>query len=459
MITTSYAAGAQFAYPTTFAPHPHGREPRARASWVDGSALARLPGRSATMGNESDTATTTCCVVGGGPAGMMLALLLARAHVPVTVLEKHADFLRDFRGDTIHPSTLELIEELGFLDELEQLRHDVVTRLRVDMNGRWLTIADLGTLRTRHRCIYMMPQWDFLELLARKAAESPAFRLVTCAEVTDLLMEGERVTGVVYRSHGETKRLRADMTFACDGRSSVLRTRRGARPVDLGAPMDVFWFRIPRHESDGEETFGVVRRGRMLVLIHRGTYWQAGYLIPKGDERRVKDAGLDRFRSSLVEMAPLFGDGRLDAITSWDEIHTLSVQVNHLKRWFYPGLLFLGDAAHAMSPIGGVGINLALQDAVAAANLLAEPLRERRVTMVDLARVQARRWYAAAFTQAIQLVIQRQLIRRVLGGQIVRPPPRLPRRLTPRLQALVARTIGIGIRPEHWRPTSTPARH
>jgi 2-polyprenyl-6-methoxyphenol hydroxylase-like FAD-dependent oxidoreductase len=404
------------------------------------------------MTAERDTESTTCCVVGGGPAGMMLALLLARAGIDVTVLEKHVDFLRDFRGDTIHPSTLELIEELGFLGELEQVPHDVVTRLRADVNGRWLTVADLAALSTRHRCIYMMPQWDFLELIARKAAEYPSFHLRTCAEVTDLLMEGNRTVGVVYQSHGETRQLRAEMTFACDGRGSILRARRGARPVDLGAPMDVLWFRVARHQADPSEAFGVIRPGRMLVLIDRASYWQLGYLIPKGADERVRREGLERFRATLVEMAPFLGDGRLEELTSWDDVHMLRVQVNHLKRWFYPGLLFLGDAAHAMSPIGGVGINLALQDAVAAANLLVTPLREHHVTMRDLARVQARRWYPAALTQAIQLGVQRRVIRRVLGGEVVRPPKQLARLFSLRpLQALVARTIGIGIRPEHWR--------
>lgn len=383
---------------------------------------------------------------------MMLALLLARAGVDVTVLEKHADFLRDFRGDTIHPSTLELVEELGFLDELEQLPQQIVTRLRADVGGEWLTVADLSALHGRHRSIHMMPQWDFLELLARKAVETRTFHLETCAEVVDLWRDGGRTVGVVYRKDGETRRLRADLTVACDGRGSILRDRIGARPVDLGAPMDVLWFRVPRLDGDPDEPFGIIRPGRMLVLIDRGSYWQAGYLIPKGDRERVRDVGLERFRALLAEMAPFLGDGRLDAIESWDQVRMLSVQVNQLMRWFYPGLLFLGDAAHAMSPIGGVGINLALQDAVAAADVLIEPLRAHRVRTVDLARVQARRWYPAALTQALQLVIQRRVIRRVLGGVVVRPPVWLPRILSLRpVKAAVARVLGFGIRPEHWR--------
>lgn len=409
---------------------------------------------SAKMETEAnDVETTTCCIVGGGPAGMMLGLLLARSNVDVTVLEKHADFLRDFRGDTLHPSTLELIEELGFFDELERVPHQATRRLHADINGRWLEVVDLSALHTKHALLYMMPQWDFLDLLARKGAESPNFQLRMRASVEELWKENGRVVGVEYRDGDKTKRIRAELTVACDGRSSTLRQRLGVRPVELGAPMDVLWFRVPRCATDPDETFGILRPGRMLVLIHRGVYWQAGYVIPKGDHDRIRRNGLGRFRTSLAEVAPFFGDGRLEVLADWDrDVRMLTVRVNHMKRWFYPGLLFIGDAAHAMSPIGGVGINLALQDAVAAANALAAPLRRHSVATRDLARVQARRGLPAAITQLLQLTVQRRVLRRVLDGHVVRPPAYLSKLLALRpVRRGLARAIGSGIRPEHWR--------
>lgn len=401
---------------------------------------------------SDDTEATTCCIVGGGPAGMMLGLLLARAGIRVTVLEKHGDFLRDFRGDTIHPSTLELIDELGFLDELERLPHQVTTQMRIDMNGARVQVADMTDLPGKHRHIYMLPQWEFLDLLARKAAECPTFDLRLNAEVTDLLRDGDRTTGVVYRKDGALHHLRAELTIACDGRSSRLRSLVGQHPLDFGAPMDVLWLRLPRAESDPSSAFASLRRGRMLVLVNRGEYWQAGYVIPKGEYERTVAEGLPRFRANLEGMARFLRDGRTSSITSWDDVRMLTVQVNQLKRWFYPGLLFIGDAAHAMSPIGGVGINLAIQDAVATANIVTEPLRRGRLTLHSLARIQARRWLPAAVTQALQLAIQHRLIKPVLRGSEIRTPRYVPRILATRpVRSLVARALGRGIRPEHWR--------
>jgi 2-polyprenyl-6-methoxyphenol hydroxylase-like FAD-dependent oxidoreductase len=383
---------------------------------------------------------------------MMLALLLARAGVEVVVLEKHGDFLRDFRGDTIHSSTLELIEQLGFLDELEALPHQVATRLGADIEGTRVNVFDLSALHGKHRHIYLLPQWDFLALLARKAAEYPSFRLVMNAEVTDLWRDGKRVVGVVYRHEGKTKRLSADLTVACNGRDSILRHLAGARPIDFGAPMDVLWFQLPRQSSDPPMTAASIRHGRMLVMLDRGDYWQMGYLIPKGSFRRVRERGLERFLASIEQMAP-FLEGRTQALTDWDDIRILRVQVNQLARWFYPGLLFIGDAAHAMSPIGGVGINLALQDAVATANIVTESLLHGKVTMRTLARVQRRRWLPAAVTQALQLTVQHRVIRPILGGQKLRPPKYLPRLLALRpVRRIVARALGRGVRPERWHP-------
>lgn len=404
--------------------------------------------------NEAEA--ITCCVVGAGPAGMMLALLLAREGVRVRVLEKHADFLRDFRGDTIHPSTLDLIDELGLREALDRVPHQVVTRVRADVGGRVVTIADLSALHRPNRSIYLMPQWDFLELLVREASASASFELTMNAEVIDLVMDRGRVVGVVYRSGDEVRRLRADLVVACDGRGSTIRALRGARPFELGAPMDVLWFHASRSTHDPDESFGIVRPGRMLVVIDRGSYWQCGYLIPKGGYQRVRSEGLAALRASLSEVAPFLGDGRLEALATWDDVKVLRVEVNHLARWFRPGLLLLGDAAHAMSPIGGVGINLAIQDAVAAARRIAAPLRRGRVRTLDLARVQLRRAPPALLTQVAQLFIQRRVIGRVLERRPLRPPSLLPRALALRpVRRAVARALGLGLWPEHWR---SPAR-
>ena len=395
--------------------------------------------------------TVGCCIAGGGPAGMMLGLLLARAGVSVMVLEKHADFLRDFRGDTIHPSTLELMHELGLLDEFLRLPHQRVPRLTAQFGDVPLTIADFTHLPTRCKFIAMMPQWDFLDFLARHARRHPSFRLEMRAEATGLIEEAGRVRGLRGTAPTGPFEVRADLLVAADGRGSVLRERAGLHVEDLGAPMDVFWFRLPRRPEDPEATMGRFDVGRIFVLINRGEHWQCGFVIPKGSAEEVRRSGLDAFRGTVAQMVP-FAAERLGEIRGWDDVRLLTVRVDRLRQWYRPGLLCIGDAAHAMSPVGGVGINLAIQDAVAAANLLAGPLREGRLTTDHLRRVQRRRQWPTRVTQWLQVVVQRRVITRALRGGssrlVVPPAVRLLARCS-LLQRLPARLIGVGVRAEH----------
>jgi 2-polyprenyl-6-methoxyphenol hydroxylase-like FAD-dependent oxidoreductase len=384
----------------------------------------------------------------------MLGLLLARAGVDVTVLEKHDDFFRDFRGDTIHASTLQVIEELGLAQQFLQLPHQVATQLEAVVGGERIVVADFTVLGGPHSHVLIMPQWDFLDFVTSEAGRHAGFRLLMGAEATDIIREGERVAGVLFRHNGETRVIRSKLTVACDGRHSTLRERAGLEPREFGAPMDVLWFRLPRKPDDPAGTGARIEAGVMLVLINRGEYWQAAYVISKGGFERVRGEGLDALRSSVGKLASFLDEPRLDAIATWDDVKMLRVQVNRLRRWSQPGLLFLGDAAHAMSPIGGVGINLAIQDAVAAANILAEPLRTGAATETHLARVQSRRWFPTVATQALQRVAQRRVIGSILAGdKAIRPPAWLPKVLGLKpVRRAVARTIAIGIRPEHVAP-------
>jgi 2-polyprenyl-6-methoxyphenol hydroxylase-like FAD-dependent oxidoreductase len=397
--------------------------------------------------------TVGCCIAGGGPAGMMLGLLLARAGVSVLVLEKHADFLRDFRGDTIHPSTLELMHELGLLDEFLRLPHQRVPRLTAQFGDVPLTIADFTHLPTRCKFIAMMPQWDFLDFLARHARRHPSFRLEMRAEATGLIEEAGRVRGLRGTAPTGPFEVRADLLVAADGRGSVLRERAGLHVEDLGAPMDVFWFRLPRRPEDPEATMGRFDVGRIFVLINRGEHWQCGFVIPKGSAEEVRRRGVDAFRVTIAQMVPFAAD-RVGEIRGWEDVRLLTVRVDRLRQWYRPGLLCIGDAAHAMSPVGGVGINLAIQDAVAAANLLADPLREGRLTTDHLRRVQRRRQWPTRVTQWLQLLVQRRVITRALrGGSGRLAPPSAVRLLArcPLLQRLPARLVGVGVRAEHVR--------
>jgi 2-polyprenyl-6-methoxyphenol hydroxylase-like FAD-dependent oxidoreductase len=393
---------------------------------------------------------TTCCITGGGPAGMMLGFLLARAGISVAVLEKHADFLRDFRGDTIHPSTLELMHELGLLDEFLKLPHSRVDHLSGLIGKTSVTIADFTHLPTHCKFIALMPQWDFLDFLAAHGNKYPGFDLHMRTEATGLIEEGGRVVGVRATSPDGELEFRADLTVGCDGRHSTLRASAGFEVHDIGAPMDVLWFRISRRGGDTTETFGHVEAGAMMIMLNRTEYWQCAYVIPKGGMDRVKEKGLPAFRESVAFMGPFLRD-RLDEIKSWDDVKLLTVAVDRLPRWHKPGLLCIGDAAHAMSPIGGVGVNLAVQDAVAAANILYAPLKAGKVTEADLAAVQKRRTMPMRLIQWMQVQIQNKMLSRVLTSQ-KRPTPPFAVRLLgwiPLLQRFPARLVGLGVRPEH----------
>jgi len=405
------------------------------------------------MNEGTEPVRAACCIAGGGPAGMMLGLLLARAGLAVVVLEKHADFLRDFRGDTIHPSTLELMHELGLLDAFLRLPHQEVARLGVWMGNELLPVADFTNLPTRCRFVAFMPQWHFLDFLAGEARRHPGFELRMQAEATALIAEGARVVGVRATTPAGALEIRADLVVAADGRSSRLRALAGLPVEELGAPMDVLWFRLPHRAGDPGESMGRFVAGHVLVLLDRGDYWQCGDVIPKGEFDAIRARGLDTFRAELAEIAPFLGD-RVAEIATWDDVKLLTVQVDRALRWYRPGLLCIGDAAHAMSPIGGVGINLAIQDAVAAANRLTAPLRAGRLTENDLAAVQRRREFPTRVTQRIQLLAQERIIRPLLARTAPVEPPAALRLFGrfPVLQGIPARIVGLGVRPEHVRP-------
>ena len=395
----------------------------------------------------------TCAVAGGGPAGAMLGFLLARAGVRVVVLEKHGDFLRDFRGDTIHPSTLEVMHELGLIDDFLRRPHEEARRLTGVVGGAEVTVADFTRLPTRCKFLAFMPQWDFLDFLTARARRYPGFDLRMRADVTDLIEDRGRVVGVRAATPGGPLEVRADLVVGADGRGSVVRRRAGLAIRDLGAPMDVLWMRLSRRPTDPDQPGGRFDRGRILVMIFRGDYWQCGYVIPKGGYDEIRRRGLDAFRAEIAAVAPFVHD-RVGELASWDDVKLLTVTVNRLKRWWRPGLLCIGDAAHAMSPVGGVGINLAIQDAVAAANLLAAPLLAGTVTAGDLRNVQRRRELPARLTQWVQVQIQNRVINRVIAGPRRPLAPPLPVRLLrrfPFLSRIPARLVGIGFRPEHVR--------
>jgi 2-polyprenyl-6-methoxyphenol hydroxylase-like FAD-dependent oxidoreductase len=402
------------------------------------------------------TMSVRCCIAGGGPAGMMLGLLLARAGVDVAVLEKHADFLRDFRGDTIHPSTLEVMHELGVLERLLTLSHQKVTRINAQFGNLALTVADFSSLSTQCRFVAFMPQWDFLNFLAEEAARYSTFQLRRQADVTGLIEEEGSVVGLRANTSDGPLEVRANLVVGADGRHSIVRAEAGLSIEEYGAPMDVLWFRLSRRAGDPGDPVGRFDAGRIFIMLNRGDYWQCGFVIPKGSRDRLQEQGLPAFRDAVAQLAPFMAD-RVGELRDWELIKLLTVQVDRLRQWYRPGLLCIGDAAHAMSPVGGVGINLAIQDAVATANLLAAPLRDGPVTTEDLRKVQQRREWPTRMTQRVQLAIQDRVIRRALTNTDRFSPPFAIRLLAliPFLRRIPARMIGLGVRPEHVHTSDT----
>jgi 2-polyprenyl-6-methoxyphenol hydroxylase-like FAD-dependent oxidoreductase len=387
----------------------------------------------------------------------MLGFLLARAGVDVAVLEKHGDFLRDFRGDTIHPSTLELMGELGLIDDFLKQPHRKVDRFTGLIGDTQINVADFTSLPTSCKFVVFMPQWEFLNFLARHGQRYAGFGLMMKTEATELLERDGQVIGLRALTENGPIDIRADLVVGADGRHSTLRERAGLSVKDLGAPMDVLWTQISRRPDDRADAFGHIEAGRILVMLDRGAYWQCAFVIPKGSAAELHQKPIDEFRRMILDLSPWLGE-RVNEIRSWDDVKLLTVALDRLSQWWRPGFLCIGDAAHAMSPIGGVGINLAVQDAVAAANILAEPLRMGKLTSDHLARVQARREWPTKVTQQIQLTIQNRVIRRVLTHSQQPQAPRLAKLLNwiPALQRIPARLIGMGVRPEHIQTGEAP---
>jgi 2-polyprenyl-6-methoxyphenol hydroxylase-like FAD-dependent oxidoreductase len=392
-----------------------------------------------------------CCIAGGGPAGLMLGFLLARAGVDVVVLERHVNFLRDFRGDTIHPSTLTVLDDLGLLEAFLELPHQEVREITGDIYGESVTIADFTHLDAPRPFMVLIPQWDFLDFIADQARRLPNFSLRMGAKALGVIEEGGAVVGVNVQTADGGFAIHADLVVAADGRHTTLRDSAGLDSIDLGAPIDVLWFSVPRDPAnDRSQTGGSIRPGALLVTLNRGDYWQCAYVIPKGSLDALQALGIAAFRTRVGAIAP-FLTAAADTLIDWDQVKLLSVQISRMPRWWRDGLLCIGDAAHAMSPVGGVGINLAIQDAVAASNLLAETLREHRLTSDDLAAVQARRDWPARVTQRAQIAIQNEVLAPVLAGTAAPASLPLPVRLLqrlPMLRRLPARLVGIGVRPE-----------
>jgi len=401
-----------------------------------------------------------CCIVGGGPAGMMLGYLLGRAGIDVVVLEKHADFFRDFRGDTVHPSTLQIMDELGLIDGFLRLPHQRLQRLEAMFGGTLVRVADLSRLHTKYPFIAFMPQWDFLNFLRDNGRRFPSLKVMMSTEATDLIYRGETISGVHASTLDGAIDIEADLIIACDGRHSTLRERAGLEVEEIGAPMDVLWFRAGSGRDVADKVFARVEPGKMMVTFDRGEYWQCAFVIAKGQYEAVKARGLQALLDDVVRMAPTLRSGITD-VKNWDDIKLLSVAINRLRRWARPGLLCIGDAAHAMSPVGGVGVNLAVQDAVATANLLVEKIKAGRPSEEELDAVRRRREFPVKVTQKLQVAVQNQIISGALKpNDHPLSVPLVVRLISamPWLQAIPARIIALGVRPEHVHsPVSSAA--
>lgn len=402
-----------------------------------------------TSNEKSRTIRTDCCIVGGGPAGLVSGFLLARAGIKTLVIEKHKDFFRDFRGDTVHPSTLQLMEELGLLSEFLKIPHQEVRQLGVDIGRTFFMISDFSQLSTTCKFIALMPQWDFLNFIAEKAKLYQTFNLQMSTEAVELIKTNDRVTGLKAKTaHGEIE-IECSLVIGADGRNSKMRDCSKLNIEELGAPMDVLWFRIPRTDKDPPQTMGRANKGMIFIMLNREKYWQCGFVIEKGSFDAMRNRPIDEFRQSILNIAPFLRDRRQE-LNSWDEIKLLTVKVDRLKQWSQEGLIFIGDAAHAMSPIGGVGINLAIQDAVAAANLLWQPLLQKNCTIKDLEKVQRRRLYPTKATQALQVFLQNHAVKSTLTSRTTTAPLFFKLfNIFPPLRYIPAYLIGIGFRAEH----------